>query len=166
MTNNKYLLNLGNIPHHIGCFVSSVASVLLHKKCAATGLDFLDASNDIYMEFYNSLCLTNIDPIADFNTMTRFVRQNPQLNIVIDVYCIYRGAIYPSYLGIGLKRYGQGGGGSGNEDADNDIVVDPLAETSRVHTSRKRVPLLALELKSDTINSLFCAPGQHLIGIK
>ena len=118
------------------------------------------------MNFYNSLCLTKIDPIADFNTMTRFVRQNPQLNIVIDVYCIYRGAIYPSYLGIGLKRYGQGGGGSGNEDADNDIVVDPLAETSRVHTSRKRVPLLAIELRPDTTNSLFCAPGQHLLGIR
>lgn len=164
MTNNKCLLNLGQIPHDIGCFVSSVASVLLHKQCAATGHDFLDASNEVYMKFYNSLCLTNIDPIADFNTMTRFVRQNPQLNIVIDVYCIYRGAIYPSYLGIGLKRNGQGGGDSGNDD--NDIVVDPLAETSRVHTSRKRVPLLAIELRPDTTNSLFCAPGQHLLGIR
>ena len=154
--NCSALINLHNIPHDVGCFVSSVASVLLHKECQQQGLDPLNASNSLYLQFYDSLSLENIGPVVDFNSMHNFVRQNRHLDIIIDVYCMFGGNIYPSFLGIGKRCYGVG---SNEEDA--------LAETSNVHTDRRRVPLLSVELpQSSSADSLYCSPGQHLLGIR
>ena len=154
--NCSALINLHNIPHDVGCFVSSVASVLLHKECQQQGLDPLNASNSLYLQFYDSLSLENIGPVVDFNSMHNFVRQNRHLDIIIDVYCMFGGNIYPSFLGIGKRCYG----GASNEE-------DALAETSNVHTDRRRVPLLSVELPQSTSGaSLYCSPGQHLLGIR
>lgn len=143
--NHTSLINLRNIPNGDQCFLFALAAALKYDE-AAKKKNGLNAKCKVYTDFVKTLNTTGITFPIDTMSIEKFLRQNKQLNIIIHIYSIFDGKVYPSALNLGADIQSTG---KDKKEKKKDVVamlsVDvKTSEESSMATSHL-IPIRSLD---------------------
>ena len=99
--NWRSLVNMKNIVDE-KCFLAALCGCLLYRKARRARVDPLNFNNRVYKSFIASLDTSNVTFPMTVESIERFLHQNKkQLNVVINIYTLYDGKVFPCALNIG-----------------------------------------------------------------
>ena len=143
--NATLLLNLKKVPGS-ACWLYGICAVLMHEEARKAGHDPLMANNPTYMNWVNQRDTSDIQFPTNIEGMLLFLKKNSDLSIIVHLYGLYEGEVWPVLLNLGAQ------------------FGDP-------QVPKKIVGLLLLDLKPPagqklSYASLFGTATSHAVGIK